>query len=152
MISFFTSVEFYIILAVIAAAIVAFSARPTAKGPASEFLMAGDLRQGMQSEAQITLTCLDNGKVRLLRQGLPEVRDDGAVSLACKLVGTDVFIEERIVPGRSEEILNVEAEFVFKWLRPGRYHIRYNSQPTGTFAAFPFHVAPGISTTKALHQ
>lgn len=150
--SFFTSVEFYIILAVIAAAIVAFAAKPGSSGPVQEFLLAGDLSRGSESaHPELNIDVQGNGSVRLVRRGVDCITDTGAVSLAVKVKGSDVMIEERLTPGRGILEPSVSAAFLIKFLKPGaRYHIKYNSQKTGLFAAFPLHVAPGIKTVKEL--
>ncbi|MCC8113493.1 MAG: hypothetical protein LIP03_05760 [Bacteroidales bacterium] len=80
--SFFHSVEFYIILAVIAAAIVAFSARPSARGPVEEYLVAGDLSDSPIDTPKIEVYCPDNGGIELWRYGVDGLTDTGALSLA----------------------------------------------------------------------
>ncbi len=148
---FFTSVEFYVILAVIAAAIVAFAARPGGTGPVQEFLLAGTLSRGSaNARPELAIEVRPNGQVRLVRRGVDGITDDGAVSLAVKVKGTDVMIEERLTPGKGILEPDVSAEFLIKFLKPARYHVKYNSQKTGLFAAFPLHVTPGIKTIKEL--
>lgn len=150
--SFFTSVEFYIILAVIAAAIVAFAAKPASSGPVQEFLLAGDLTRGAAgARPELAIDVQSNGSVRLVRRGVDCLTDTGAVSLAVKVKGTDVMIEERLTSGRGTLEPDISASFLIKFFKSGgRYHIKYNSQKTGLFAAFPLHVAPGIKTIKEL--
>lgn len=140
-------------MAVVAAAIVALAARPSSRGPAEQYLLAGRLFDDFDADGpELQLECLENGHVTIVRRGVEGVADDGAVSLAVEVAGSDIKIEERIVPGRMAPAGSKGAEFSLRFLRPGFYHIRYNSQPTGLFAAFTFHVAPGIRTTKTLSR
>lgn len=150
MMNFFTSVEFYIILAVVAAAIVAFAAKPGGHGPVLEYLLSGDLTEaGEEEQPTVDVTCLNNGTVLFVRKGLDNISREGAASLAVKVKGTDVSIEERLTTGKGE-LIHQQAEFVVKFLREGRYHVHYNSSKTGLFAAFPLHVTPGMSISKPL--
>lgn len=138
-------------MAVVAAAIVAFAAKPATHGPAEQYLLAGRLFDDFNADgSELQLECLDNGHVVLLRRGVEGVADDGAVSLAVEVAGSDIRIEERITAGRTAAGSAKGAEFELRFLKPGFYHVRYNSQPTGLFAAFPFHVAPGIRASKQL--
>lgn len=150
--AFFNTVEFYVILAVIAAAIVAFASKPAERGPAAEYLLAGildDSRADMLP--MLFLACREDGSVALTRQGVDCISDDGAVSLAVKVIGHDVAIEERLTTGRGL-IQPCSANFLINFLPPGHYHIRYNSAKTGLFVAFPLHVRPGITTSKLLQR
>lgn len=138
-------------MAVVAAAIVAFAAKPATHGPAEQYLLAGHLFDDFEADGpELQLECLDNGHVVILRRGVEGVGDDGAVSLAVEVIGSDIRIEERIAAGRTAPGSVKGAEFELRFLKPGFYHVRYNSQPTGLFAAFPLHVAPGIRISKQL--
>lgn len=138
-------------MAVVAAAIVAFAARPATHGPAEQYLLAGRLFDDYDAEGpELQMECMDNGTVVIVRRGVEGVADDGAVSLAVEVAGSDIKIEERLTSGRMPQTSAKGAEFELRFLKPGFYHVRYNSQPTGLFAAFPFHVAPGIRTSKIL--
>lgn len=145
------TLEFYIVMAVVAAAIVALAARPASHGPAEQHLLAGRLYDDYGDGApELMMECTESGSVAITRRGIEGVACDGAVSLAVEVAGSDIRIEERIVPGRMALGPVQAAEFDLRSIRPGFYHVRYNSQPTGLFAAFPFHVAPGIRTSKTL--
>lgn len=157
--AFFTSPQFYVILTVVAAAVVAAVARPSGNRPVVERLLAGDLSEDTDSPGPcITLRVLDTGAIALTRHGVEGVGDDGAVSLAVSVKNHDVTIEERIVPGRAKSPFTAvldgqratRADFLLDFLPYGRYHILYNSQPTGQFAAFPFTHRPSMQVTKTL--
>lgn len=154
LLSFFSSVEFYVIMAVIAAAVVAMASRPQLKGPVMEYLLASVLSPAVDSDGtpSVEFTCMDDGTVRLVRHGVQDVTMSGAVSLAVSCDGVNVSIEERLVQGSTWDEPAGKATFSIDFLRPGRYHIRYNSEKTGLFAAFQLHVRPGISTSRFLSR
>ncbi|MCC8113494.1 MAG: hypothetical protein LIP03_05765 [Bacteroidales bacterium] len=60
------------------------------------------------------------------------------------------MIEERLTPGRGVLMPAQQAYFRVKHMPPGRYHVRYNSQKTGLFAAFPLHITPGLRASREL--
>lgn len=150
----FGSVEFYVIMAVVAAAVVALASRPRAAGEMLEYLLASSLVEqgGHASGPSLELACLPDGSVRLTRRGLEDISMSGAVSLAVRTNGVDVFMEERLTPGGGWEAPASEAVFYIDFLRPGRYHVRYNSERTGLFAAFSLHVRPGLVAERALSR
>lgn len=147
--------EFYVIMAVVAAAVVAYSARPQSRGPVMEYLLASVLNECDDSDMQrpsIELICKDDGSVHLVRHGVEDVTMTGAVSLAVTCNGTNVSIEERLVVGSTWDHPARSATFRIDFLLPGHYHILYNSEKTGLFAAFPFHLRPGITTSHILSR
>lgn len=149
--SFLTSPQFYVILTVVAAAVVAAVAHPGSAKPVVERLLAGDIGEDVDSPGQcVSLRAYDNGNIELTRHGVEGVSEDGAVSLAVTVKGGDVTIEERIVPGRLRPIEVTRADFLIDFLPYGHYHILYNSQPTGMFVAFPFTHRPSMRVTKRL--
>lgn len=158
--AFFTSPQFYVILTIVAAAVVAAVARPPSAKPVVERLLAGSLGDDDDSPGQcVSVRSLDTGDIELTRHGIDGIGDDGAVSLAVTVKGTDVTIEERIVPGRGganrvTAFITGEAParatFLLDFLPYGRYHILYNSQSTGQFVAFPYSHRPSMNVTKSL--
>lgn len=88
----------------------------------------------------------------LTRSGLAGLTSAGAVSLAVTVTGTDVAIEERITGATSPSEPVDTALFTLDFLRPGRYHVRYNSSSLGLFSAFTLSVRPGASLTRPLRQ
>lgn len=154
---FLHSIEFYVILVVVAAAIVAFAARPHIAGAVRELLLAGELipmsAADEGEEPSITFTCTESGRVIAVRRGLKGVTVSGAVSLAATIKGFDIRIEERITPGSAYDDPAGTAMFTIDTLAPSEYyHIHYNSSSTGLFAIFTFHTRPSISATHPLHQ
>lgn len=149
--TFLTSPQFYVILTVVAAAVVAAVAHPSGTKPVVERLLAGDICEDVDSPGPcVTLNVLDTGQIELIRHGVEGVGADGAVSLAVTVKGHDLAIEERIVAGRVCPTSATCAKFLIDFLPYGRYHILYNSQPTSMFVAFPFTHRPSMRVTKQL--
>ena len=146
-------IEVYVILAVVAAAVIAAVSRPGGHGAVREHLLSGELlppMPGAPGDASVEFRCLDSGQVVLLRHGLTDVYADGAVSLAIKVKGFDIEIEERITPGSPGCQPVADAMFALDFLAPEHYHVKYNSDRTGLFAAFTLHVRPGIVAVRVL--
>ncbi len=146
-------IEVYVILAVVAAAVIAAVSRPGSRGAVTEHLLAGELllpMPGVSGDASIEFRCLDSGQVVLLRHGLTEVYADGAVSLAVKVKGFDVEIEERIIYGSPACPHVADAMFTLDFMAAEHYHVKFNSDRTGLFAAFTLHVRPGIVAVRTL--
>ncbi len=148
---FFTTVEFYVILAVVAAAILAVASRPDSSGPVREMLMACALdAEPEPQEPAVSLECLDNGRLVITRTGVTGISGDGAVSLALEIKGLDIRIEERLTPGRGLLVPSMTASCVLPFIRLERYHVAYNSSATGLFAAFSFPAKPGAEVRRRL--
>lgn len=149
---FFSTVEFYVIITIVAAAIIAISCRPISKGPAYEKLLGSNLEESDDYIPSIRLQCLADGKIILTRFGIDSLNSDGAASIAIKKIGTDVLIEERLVTGKGVHIPCLKATFIIDFMPFGKYHLRYNSNSTGLFCAFPFTVKPDMIVTKHLKR
>lgn len=160
LVSVFQTVEFYVIVCVVAAAVVAAVSLPERKGEVKLHLLAGDLLQASESEAvrtagpghgEILIEVLAGNVVIVTRTGLGSVTMNGAVSLAVKVSGFDVVIEERVTDGApSASGMADAAQFRLDFLAPDWYHIRYESERFSEHAAFSLHVREGIVMRKAL--
>ena len=149
----FQSLEFYVIATLVAAIIVGLAAKPSSRGEARQYLLAGDLTfDDEYAQPAITLTTLDNGKVVLQRHAVEAMTTSGAVSLAITQIGTDITIEERLSDGYTADSPVDTATFYLDFMGAERYHIKYNSDATGLFAAFTFSNRPGYKTTKLLNR
>ncbi len=150
MTDFLSSVEFYVYATLVAAAIVAFLARPSSRGEARQYLLSGELSNvsGQDwcdlstTQPAISLFVRDDGAVMLFRHGIEGVSSSGAVSLAVTVIGFDISIEERIVPGNNLDEPIDTATFVLDFLAPDRYHLKYNSSATSRFATTTLLVRP----------
>lgn len=144
------SIEFYVYATLVAAAIVAFLARPSSRGEARQHLLAGELSNASNRSwsdnasvsPAISLIVRDDGAVVLFRHGIEGVTSSGAVSLAVTVIGFDITIEERIVPGNNLDDPIDTATFVLDFLAPDRYHLKYNSSATSSFVATTLLVRP----------
>ena len=150
MTDFLGSVEFYVYATLVAAAIVAFLARPSSRGEARQHLLAGELSNASNrswsdsnsAQPAISLIVHDDGAVVRFRHGIEGVSSSGAVSLAITVIGFDITIEERIVPGNNLDDPIDTATFVLDFLAPDRYHLKYNSSATSSFVATTLLVRP----------
>ncbi|MBR4722466.1 MAG: hypothetical protein IK053_05370, partial [Muribaculaceae bacterium] len=125
---------------------------PPKKGEARTFLLAGELSADGEGEPSIYLEAMESGYVKLVRTGVEGVNSNGAVSLAVRLEGFDVVIEERLVKGREDENATPvnSAEFLFDFFGRELYHIRYQSESTGLFAVATLNNRPGYKVSKPL--
>lgn len=153
----FESVEFYVIAAVAAAAVVGLCVKPAGKGEARQHLLAGELGPDADTPdtdgPAIDIEVADDGTVILTRRGLGGlVGPAGAVSLAVTVEGFDIKAEERLVAGNPAAEGEAPGEAVFRLGFLGRehYHLRYYSEALGSMAATPLHVRPGIRISKSL--
>lgn len=150
--SWFNSVEFYVIAGTVAAAAVALAALPSRKGAAVLHMAAGDLSgsdEGRALPPSIDVRVDDNCRVHIVRRGLPDITDKGAASLAINVIGFDIEIEERLTHANGWPTVDT-AEFVLDFLAPERYHVKYNSEDAGVFTAFTLPVKEGIKIHRDL--
>ena len=143
--SIFQTVEFYVIVSVIAAAIVAASCLPAGVGEARTFLYGGELRDsGCEvTEPVIVALVATDGTLGIHRFGLDGVSFSGAYSLAVRIIGLNVTIEERLTPGRRGDEPADSASAILDCLGPERYHFKYVSEATGRSTAFSLNMRPG---------
>lgn len=153
--SWFNTIEFYVIAGALAAGAVAYAALPQRRGHARQYLMAGELSGSADTlpqphEPSIDVTVDDHGQVTILRRGLPQITDAGAASLAINVIGFEVIIQERLTYGRGWPTVDT-ARFTLDFLGHERYKIRYTSeQDTGLLTAFTLNVTPGIHIHRRL--
>lgn len=150
--SWFNSIEFYVISGTLAAAAVAMASLPARSGRRVQHLIAGTLSDTAPMSAPgISVHVDDNRRLVITRTGLPKgITEYGAVSLAVGVQGFDIVIEERIVFDNRGDIQMDSATFVLDFLAPERYHIRYNSDETSSFTAFTLPVREGIKIRREL--
>lgn len=152
------SVEFYVALAVVAAAIVALCVKPSGRGEARQYLLPGTLCSSAEPQAdigaddagRIDISCNDDGTVALTRRGLCGMNASGAVSLAITVTGFDVTIEERMAEPREAGEPTDMALFTLDFMGHERYHVKYNSEATGSFASFSLNNRPGLAFSRKL--
>lgn len=149
---FLGTVEFYVICALVAAAVLGLCVKPAHKGEVRTFLYPGILSpESDLHDEEIELTCLDDGSIEICRHGLNgKIAPDGAYSIAVRLSGFDVEIIERITRGQgsiSDEAPG-KATVTTDFAGQDYYHFRYKNEETGQLAVFTLHNRPGIHVLK----
>ncbi len=149
---FLGTVEFYVICALVAAAVLGLCVKPASKGEVRTFLYPGILAaESDPHEEELELTCLDDGSIEICRHGLSgKIAPDGAYSIAVKLSGFDVEITERITRGHGEMSADSPGKATVMTDFAGReyYHFRYKNEETGQLVVFTLHNRPGIHVIK----
>lgn len=145
--TFLHSVEFYVVMTVIAAAVIALSARPSNKGPVIKHHVEGDMVPDMPVwfSPGLRIRCNESGTVTLRRVGLDDCPADTMMYLTVDQHGFDLEITEHCVRGygRGEECGG--AVFTLAFLAQERYHVKYIADPSTRMAAFTLHVRPGLT-------
>lgn len=146
LLSIFQTVEFYVILAVVAAAIVGFMAMQRGSGPVRTWSLRGRLSNTGVDEASIELTANADGSVTLARHGLSDVSN---VDISVTVKGFEVQIEERLYAGAYHEPVDT-ATFRLDFMGRERYFISYRNHLLGLFAAVSMMNRPDNHITKKL--
>lgn len=151
------TVEICVLLFIVAAAVLAVAIRPGGKGPAETYFYSGDLMVAGDSSPLLAITVGDDYRAAVMRRGLAgALCDDGAVSLAVTVTGTDVTVEERVTPGKmmsADDTRPDSAMFFLDCLPPNtRIHLRYNASAFSSGASCTFTVRPGFTYTLPLTQ
>lgn len=140
----FGSIEFYIITAFVAAAVIGFSAMPSRRGTARTFLFGGELFDDVApSVPGIVFVVGDDGVLDVYRFGIDGVDMSGAYSLALTIIGFDITIEERLTAGRLNGAVATAAHARIDCLGRERYHFLYRNEAIGRSAAFSLNIRPG---------
>lgn len=152
-----TSTYTYILLLFVAAAFVAYVARPREHGQAVKRLFAGQLLAAdevavMPREPSLHVHCLDGGKVVFRRLDVEGLTTSGAVSLAVTFTGSNVEIMERVTPGYHDDEPMAGAEFTIDMTGHEWRHVKWMNEENGLWCAFTLHVREGIDFTVALKR
>lgn len=157
----FQTVEFYVISVLVAATVLSILGRGGHSGPVRQVLLGGvisledDLSGAGSGTPSVEFICGDDGNVILRRRGLRGLDASGAVSLAIDIKGFDVFIRERVTPGRDAAAGEVDtASFILDFMGPEHYFISYTSDLTetdsGHFISLTLHNRAGNHVRKNL--
>lgn len=136
-----------------AAFVVALCAKPRGTGPAETGFLTGELSDsdGDADGPGVEFLCRDDGAVVITRHGLHGLTAGATVALAVTRIGFDITIKERITPAREPGAAPVDtATFVLDGLGPERYHIKYDSEATSSFAALTLRNIPGLHAARPL--
>lgn len=151
--SFFSSTEFYVILFVTAAAIVALLLRPSGEGAVRETLAAASLAHTDNDEEAVRVTVGDSGSIVVQRTGLKDLTSTGAVSAKINIKGHDIYFYERIVAGGKESEPVDTATFELDGLIAGdRYFLRYEAETLSAYAQLTFRCDDGYTVCRPLHH
>lgn len=149
--SWYNTIEFYVIAGAVAAGAVALAALPQRRGMSVLHMVPGQLSySGDGAEPALDVSVDDNRRIHIRRRGLPDVSDMGAASLAINVNGFDIIIEERLTFDRRGTEPVDTAEFILDFVGPERYHIRYNSEDTSSMTAFSIPVKEGLKMRREL--
>ncbi len=158
---FLHSVEFYVIILLVAALAVGIMAMPSGHGPVETDFSEGFLSYNpdlTDLTPRIEIECLSDGTVKITRVGLPENLDSAATAaLALTRKGFDITAEERLTPASrallSSETIQVNtAVYLIGGLAHERYHLKFNSDSTSSFTALTFMNRPGLRSTRIFRQ
>ncbi len=156
------SIELCVVLFMAAAFVVALCARPRGTGPAETGFLTGELSSeppGQPAGApahpepspSVEFLCRDDGAVVITRHGLQGLTEGATVALAVTRTGFDITVKERIAPAREPGGAPVDtATFVLDGLGQERYHIKYDSEATSSFAALTLRNTPGLHAVRPL--
>lgn len=146
-----------------AAFAVALCAKPRDIGPAETTFLTADLSYEPDGDTPaVEFDCRDDGKVMITRHGLRGLTQEAVVALAVTRAGFDISIEERITPqapaiatpangdGADTHPGVNTATFLLDGLGRERYHIKYNSDATSSFAALTVRNIPGLHAWRPL--
>ena len=154
--NFLHSTEFYVVLLIAAAAIVAYFAIPAAGRPVEERLLGCDLLPQHQDEspeqAAVKIMCRDDRSVILLRTGLTDVTMNGAVSLKVEIKRGAIHITERLVSGNEWGLPAASAMTVLDNIPAERFALRYDSPALSLSATTSFNNTPGYTRSCSLTQ
>lgn len=158
---FLHSVEFYVILLVVAALVIGLLAIPQGVGPVETDFVTGDLDfnpNANPGSPSLEIDCKPDGTIRIIRTGLPEgMTSTATAALAITRKGFDLSIEERLTPDGSAFLASEAravncAIYYLTGLAHERYHIKFNSDSTSQFAAFAINNLPGLQSSRPLLQ
>ena len=145
------SIEFYVISAVVAAAVIAFMARPPRRGPARTRLIAPDLRAETAPDGpQLIIDCDEAANLTVTRTGITNVTD---VKISVTIQDHDIIIEESAVTAApNAQVPELTASFGIEGVGRDRYHLSYTAAHQSLFTATPFTIRPGLHFQRNLNQ
>lgn len=143
------SVEFYVIAFVVAMALVTLLIGQRDRGEATTNIDTFRLIAMQADEAGVlAITSEETDRVTITRTGLPI--DDGDTVIVISTIIDDKWhmVEKRATRGGGAH-LDADAAVEVSFLRPGRYHVRYDSEITGQWCTFTHtHRLGKTSSTK----
>lgn len=153
----FTTTSVCVALFFVAAAFLAYCAKPGHRGAVIERLYAGVLLEfdevpHPEDGPRIDVRVLDGGRVAFDRIAVAGLTATGADSLAVSIKGGDVEIKERVSAGYPNDRAMAGASFVTDMSGREWLHVLWSDDDAGLWAAFTLHVREGISFSVKLHS
>lgn len=146
---------------VVAALVIGIFAIPNGIGPVETDFAKGDLDFDPAQacgEPGLEVLCRPDGTVRITRTGLPaDMTSAATAALAITRKGFDLTIEERLTPGGAAYLASEARQvncaiYYITGLAHERYHIKFNSESTSSFAAFTLKNLPNLQASHPLLQ
>lgn len=143
-----TSVEFYTIAFIVAAAVVAMCVKPPVHGEVITEFVRGTPTDGIESEPSLQISVDNENRVTVFRLGFEDLTAESVVTLVVNKKGFDLEIKERVSISPGEYVNS--AVFMLNFLAPERYHVTYQADNSERFVAFNLTVKPGNRFEKQL--
>ena len=154
LLAFIGSPEFYVISFAVAVAVVALIVKPADKGEARTLLARGVVRDA-DGVTGITLKTDAEGRLEWTRHGVRLSTPDCQVNCAITVVDGDIKIVERQAVDRLAEVAPCDCDIhfsCFDTLRPGRYHIYYESAWSGEWASGYVRIPTAMAKQMEMHM
>ena len=152
--AFIGSLEFYAIAFAVAVALIVVMMRPSDKGEAITFSARGVICDA-DGGTGLTLTADSQGRLDWVRHGIRLESDDCQMACSVTVIGSDITITEKRALGTIAEINPHQADVRFtsmQTLRPGRYHVRYEAEWAGEWAAGYMRIPTAIEKRMEMHM
>ncbi|MBR1881885.1 MAG: hypothetical protein IJ808_02545 [Muribaculaceae bacterium] len=144
------SVEFYVIAFVVAMALLTLLMGQRERGPATTQIDALTLLPARSEQSgRLAMSSADLEHVTISRSGIPLFEGDTVNLISTIVDGKWHIVEKRGVAGHGAAT-SMDGLLEVAWLKPGRYHVRYDSEITGQWCTFAYTHRPGNSTQQEL--
>lgn len=154
MILFIGSLEFYVIALTVAVALIVLMMRPSDKGEARTFFARGVIGSD-DGGKHIEVTTDSEGRLEWVRHGVAVDTIDCQINCAVTVIDHDIKIIEKRVVYRIAEVNPQNCTLKFSCmdtLRPGRYHLRYESEWSGEWASGYLRIPAAIAKHMEMHM
>lgn len=150
---FFSSVEFYIMAFVANFAIVGFLMKPAYKGSAQTYFARGELKES-DSSPEVGIEYTLDGELIITRYGVFTDTLNCQFNYSIKVIGNDITVSEKKVIDSFYEVrpCTVDITMKTKAIRPGRYHIKIETEWSDQWAAGSIRVSEPFKKTMDLRQ
>ncbi len=151
--AFIGSLEFYVIALAVAVALIVLMMRPNDKGEALSFFARGVIGSDDGSN-DLEITTDANGRLEWVRHGVAIDSTDCQINCAVTVIDHDIKIVEKRVTDRLAAISPQTCSVKFSCmdtLRPGRYHLRYESEWSGEWVSGYLRIPASIAKHMEMH-